>query len=137
MWISKRQAGDALVVDFCGRLHGHKAAEVLEDAVNGNHAREGVVVANLGEVRAMDNRCLDILVGASRSARAAGRAFRLAGVTRRLQDLVVITRLLTECDTFETVEAALGDAAPARPAATTMPGLAGLPADGSPQFHRA
>jgi hypothetical protein len=50
--------------------------------------------------------------------RKAGGELSLAGITNRIHDLLVITRLLTVFDTFDSIEEAVG-------ATPTYPGVAG------------
>jgi anti-sigma B factor antagonist len=113
MTITERQWGDAAVMDLCGALAGPKAVEVFDAAVR-RRCRDGTrkVVVNLGGVPSVDLAGLGALVDAHMALHQAGTAFTLACVTRRIHDLVVITRLLTVFDTCESVEEALGGATP-------------------------
>ena len=45
--------------------------------------------------------------------RQASGVFKLACITKRIDDLIVITRLLTVFDTYDSVEEAVGEASPA------------------------
>ncbi len=113
MKISERQFGDALVLDLAGPLAGGKAAALINSAVR-RHGQAGqrLVVANLGKVPSVDLAGLGALVEAYRTMRAAGGVLRLAAITKRIHDLVVITRLLTVFDTYDSVEEAVGRPAP-------------------------
>jgi hypothetical protein len=51
-------------------------------------------------------------VEAHRAARQANGTFKLACITKRIHDLVVITRLLTVFDTYNSVEEAVGGPVP-------------------------
>jgi anti-sigma B factor antagonist len=114
MTINERRIGDVVVLDFVGPLSGWQAAGVVEDTVR-RHGREGVhtVVANLAQVPTVDCGGLGALVDAYKAMRESGGEMRLAGVTRRIHDLLVITRLLTVFDTFDSVEQAIEGAIPA------------------------
>jgi anti-sigma B factor antagonist len=114
MRITERQFGDVVVLDLRGPIAGQKAVGMLESAVR-RHCRGRVrtVVANLGGVPAVDLAGLGALVDAHLALRQASGMFKLACVTKRIHDLVVITRLLTVFDTFDTVEEAVGEATPA------------------------
>jgi anti-sigma B factor antagonist len=111
--ISERLVEHAAVLDVAGPMTGHKAAGMIDAAVR-RHARAGtpILVANLGRVPSVDLAGLGALVDAYITMRQAGSAFRLACVASRIHDLVVITRLLTVIDTFDSVEEALGGAIP-------------------------
>ena len=114
MGISERQFKQAVVLDVTGPITGRKAAGLLDAAVR-RHARAGtrILVANLGRVPSVDLAGLGTLVEAYVTMRQANGTFRLACVTKRIHDLVVITRLLTVIDTFESVEEAAGEASSA------------------------
>jgi anti-sigma B factor antagonist len=114
MKISERRFGDAVVLDLVGPLAGAKAVALIDSAVR-RHSRSGrpVVVANLGRVPLVDLAGLGALVEAYRMMREAGGVLRLAAITKRIHDLVVITRLLTVFDTFDSVEEAVGVRVPA------------------------
>jgi anti-anti-sigma factor len=114
MNISERQFGPATVLDVTGPISGHKAADMLDAAVR-RHARAGtrILVVNLGRVPRVDLAGLGALVDAYIAMRRASGAFRLACVAKSIHDLVVITRLVTVIDTFDSVEEAAGDTIPA------------------------
>jgi anti-sigma B factor antagonist len=112
MRISERQVGDAAVLDLAGRIAGRKVDEI--GAAVSRHVQAGtrLVVANLSGVPSVDLAGLGALVEAQRAARAAGCDLRLAGVNHRIHDLVILTRLVTVFDTFDSVDAAAGGAVP-------------------------
>lgn len=114
MSISERRFEYAVVLDVTGPITGRKAAGMIDAAVR-RHARAGtrILVANLGRVPLVDLAGLGALVDAYITMRQAGGVFRLACITKRIHDLVVITRLLTVIDTFDSVEEAAGGAIPA------------------------
>jgi anti-sigma B factor antagonist len=114
MRITERQCGDALVLDLHGPIAGRKAAGMLETAVR-RHCGDGVrsVVADLSGVPAVDLAGLGALLDAHLALRQASGVFKLACITKRIDDLIVITRLLTIFDTYDSVEEAVGGASPA------------------------
>ena len=113
MNIMERQMGDVVVLDIAGPIAGDTAPAVIEEAVH-RHSQAGrtIVVVNLGDVRTVDLAGLSSLVEGYRTMRRAGGVMRLACVTRRIHDLLVITRLLTLFDAYDSVEEAIGAAAP-------------------------
>ena len=114
MTISERQVEHAVVLDVTGPITGRQAAGVI-DAIVHRHAKAGthVLLANLGRVPLVDLAGLGALVDAYITMQQASGAFRLACLTKRIHDLVVITRLVTVIDTFDSVEEAIGGAIPA------------------------
>ena len=109
MRITERQVGDATVLDVRGALVGHKSAEMFDETVR-RLCRGGSteIVGNLARVPAVDLVGLGALVAAHRAVREAKGVLKLAAITRRIHDLVVITRLLTVFDTYDSVEEAAG-----------------------------
>lgn len=114
MRISERRVGDVVVLDLVGALAGWKAAGLVKETVH-RHGRAGrhTVVANLARVRSVDLAGLGALVDGYRTMREEGGEMRLASLTTRIYDLVVITRLLTVFNTFDSVEQAIEGAIPA------------------------
>ena len=114
MRISERQVGDVVVLDLVGPLYGWQGAGVVEEAVR-RHGRAGAhtVVVNLERVRSMDCGGLGALVDGYNAMREAGGEMRLAAVSGRISQLLVITRLVTVFDTFDSVEQAVEGPMPA------------------------
>jgi anti-sigma B factor antagonist len=108
MRISERQIGDVVVLDLAGPLYGWQAAGAMEDIIR-RHCRSGAetIVVNLARVGSIDCGGLGALVDGYNTMRTAGGEMRLAAITKRINDLLVITRLLTVFETFDTVEQAL------------------------------
>jgi anti-sigma B factor antagonist len=114
MKITEQQFGDAVVLCLQGPIAGLEAAAKLESVVRW-HYESGVrtVVADLSGVPAVDLAGLGALLDAQLAARRASGVFKLAGITKRIDDLIVLTRLLTVFETYDTVDEALGGATPA------------------------
>lgn len=127
MRIKERLCGDAVVLDMAGPIAGGKASAMIDEAMR-RHSRAGkrLVVANLDGVPSVDLAGLSALVDAYSTMRRAEGVLRLAGVTTRIDDLLVITRLLTAFDTFDSVEEALGGATPAYTARPEAPQLSAM-----------
>ena len=114
MKITERQFGGVVVLDLHGPIAGPKAAGMVGSAVR-RHCRDGAhnLVVNLGGVPTVDIGGLGALLDAHTAVEQTGGVFKLACVTKCIQDLVVITRLLTVFDTYDSVEEAVGGATPA------------------------
>jgi len=114
MRITERHVGEVVVLDLVGPLAGWKAAGLVKETVR-RHGKAGrhTVVANLARVRSVDLAGLGALVDGYSTMRQEGGEMRLASLTKRIHDLVVITRLLTVFNTFDSVEQAIEGATPA------------------------
>ena len=111
MRICERRFGDATVLDLAGPMVAGKADGLIETAVR-RQVRDGrrIVIANLGNVPAIDAAGLGALVVAYTTMRRAGGVFRLACVTKRIHDVIVMTRLTAVFDIFDCVEHAVNEA---------------------------
>jgi anti-sigma B factor antagonist len=107
MNINCRHVEGATVLDIRGAIQA-KGIETVVAAVRAAFDDgQPLVVINLEQVRSVDLAGLGGLLETHAMARARGWTLRLASVTTGIQDLLVITRLLTVFDTFETVEQAI------------------------------
>ena len=94
--LSSRQVGDVSVVDVAGRITLGEGSSALRDAlremVNNNHKK---ILLNLGEVNYIDSGGLGTLVALHTTAHNAGGTIKLANLTKRVGDLLQVTKLLT------------------------------------------
>jgi anti-sigma B factor antagonist len=120
MQITERSIEDATILDLRGTLFGLDATERLGAAIR-RLARAGRrrLVVNLADVPSIDAAGLGALVDAHCVITRNRGSLRLANVTRRLHDLIVITRLVTVFDIFDSVEDAIRRGTEAAPAQST------------------
>jgi anti-sigma B factor antagonist len=113
MHLSTRQIGDVCVVDVSGKNPGARA-DSIRDAVARLHASGHLhIVLNLAELEYMDSSALGDLVSCNTRATQSGRPLKVAALTRRLKDMLRVTRLMTTFQVYETVEEALASFPPA------------------------
>jgi anti-sigma B factor antagonist len=127
MRLSERHIGDAMVLDLNGALAGTEAAELLESTVSRlSQAGARKIVTSLAGVGCVDSTGLGALVDCHLTALRAGGSFKLACIANRIEDLVVIARLLTVFNTSDSVEEAVTGTIPAtaRPEASEFPMMA-------------
>ena len=99
--------GDIIGDESRRRLVDHVWALLSED-----HPR---IVLDVSDVRHVDSRGLGELIECFRAAESRGAAVKLLGVNGRLSDLLVITKLASVFECFDTQEAAIASfAAPRR-----------------------
>lgn len=96
--------GDIIGDQTRRRLVDHVWALLSED-----HSR---IVLDVSDVRHVDSRGLGELIECFRAARSRGGAVKLLGVNGRLSDLLVITKLASVFECFDTQEAAIASFAP-------------------------
>jgi anti-sigma B factor antagonist len=89
-----------LVVDCSGRILFGEESSLLRDTVKKVLSDYKRIVLNLGEVDYIDSGGLGILVELRTSAQHAGGTIKLASLTKRVSDLLQITKLLTVFDVY-------------------------------------
>lgn len=103
MKMEQRTVDEVVVLSIVGDIAMNGAgASLLADRVRSllqdGHDR---MVLDLGHVRYVDSAGLGELVHAFSAVRNRGGAIKLLNITRRLTDLLVVTRLLTVFDCFD------------------------------------
>ena len=100
MQIEERAVGDVVVLDLKGRVTLGDGDELLKDKVNSlvNRGFKKIVL-NLAEVPYVDSAGLGEIVQAYATVNKGGGALKLLNTTKRIKDLLSITKLLTvfEC----------------------------------------
>jgi len=109
MQIAERSAGGVKILDISGQITLNRGGDqLLKDKVNSlMHQGDKHILVNLANVTAMDSAGLGELVGAYTTVTKAGGSLKLVNLTKRLQDLLSITKLLTVFDAYDSEPAAL------------------------------
>ena len=102
MTIQERVVGSVSVLDLNGKLVLGDGDGLLKDKVHSLvfQGRKQIII-NLGGVSYMDSSGLGALVAISVTAANNGGHIRLVNLTKRVQDLLSITKLLTVFDCFD------------------------------------
>ncbi len=102
MKIVERQVGDVTILDLQGKIligEGDDALrEAVKKAVDGGKHR---LLLNLAEVPYVDSAGLGEIVRCYTTVRSAGGSLKLVNLTKKIQDLLAITKLLTVFEAFE------------------------------------
>ena len=109
MQIAERSVGNVKVLDLSGQITLAKGDDhLLKDKVNSLvHQGNKRILVNLANVTHMDSAGLGELVGAYTTVTKSGGSMKLVNLTKRLHDLLSITKLLTVFDTFDSEAEAL------------------------------
>ena len=109
MNISQRSVQGVCVLDIDGPITlGAEGSEKLGDKVRSVlQSGEKQVLLNLASVAYIDSAGLGELVNAYTTVKKQGGSLKLLGVTKKLKDLLVITKLATVFDSFDSEAAAL------------------------------
>jgi anti-sigma B factor antagonist len=90
-----------LVIDCIGRIVFGEEAALLRETVKKSVTENNRIVLNLGEVSYIDSGGLGTLVALRTTAQNAGGTIKLASLTKRVGDLLQVTKLLTVFDVYD------------------------------------
>ena len=91
--VTTRQVGDVGVIEVVGRITLGEGTSVLRDAVDGLIAKQQRnILLNLGEVPYVDSSGIGELVSAFSAVKKSGGQLKLSNVTKRVRDLLKISR---------------------------------------------
>ncbi len=102
MQIHERAVGDVMVLDLKGKVTMGDGDEILRETVN-RLAEKGLkkIVLNLAEVPYVDSVGLGEIVRTYTTVSRQGGSLKLLNLTKRITDLLSITKLLTVFETFD------------------------------------
>ena len=102
MQIDQRAVGDVVVLYLKGRITMGEGDELLKDKVNSlvNQGHKKIVL-NLAEVPYIDSAGLGEIVRTYTTVSRQGGSLKLLNLTKRITDLLSITKLLTVFETFD------------------------------------
>ena len=102
MQIDERAVGDVVVLDLKGKITLGKGDELLKDKVNSlvNQGHKKILL-NLAEVPYIDSAGLGEIVRTFTTVSRQGGSLKLLNLTKRITDLLAITKLLTVFETFD------------------------------------
>jgi anti-sigma B factor antagonist len=106
--IKERQAGDVTILDLSGKITIGEGSVQLREAVR-RLLDEGKkkILLNLGDVSYVDSSGIGELVSSYTTTNNNGGQLKLLNLTKKIQDLLMITKLLTVFETHDTEEAAV------------------------------
>jgi anti-sigma B factor antagonist len=100
--ISTRQAGDVTVVDATGRITLGEGASVFRDTIRDLAAKGNKkILVNLADVSYIDSSGIGEMVSSFTTVTNHGGQLKLLGLTKRVKDLLQITKLYTVFEVFE------------------------------------
>jgi anti-sigma B factor antagonist len=104
MRIEERTVGDVVIVKARGDITLNAGSDVLlRDKIRSllQQGRTSIVL-DLGDVSYVDSAGLGQLVQVFATTRKAGGSLKLLNITKRLVDLLVVTKLLTVFESYDT-----------------------------------
>lgn len=102
MVIEERVVGDVTILDLKGKMTLGEGDELLKDKINSMiHQGNKRLLLNLEGVPYIDSAGLGEIVRTYTTVSRQGGALKLLNLTKRIQDLLAITKLLTVFETFD------------------------------------
>lgn len=100
--LNTRQVGDVSVMDVAGRITLGEGSSALRDALRGLvSGGQKKILLNLGEVSYIDSSGIGELVSGFTTVTNNGGQLKLLSLTKRVKDLLQITKLYTVFDVHE------------------------------------
>jgi anti-sigma B factor antagonist len=98
--LTTRTNDGVLVVDCIGRIVFGEESSLLRETLKKAVSENNRIVMNLGEVSYIDSGGLGTLVALRTTAQNAAGTIKLTNLTKRVGDLLQVTKLLTVFDVY-------------------------------------
>lgn len=106
--LTPRKVGDVTVIDAVGRITLGEASSTFRDTIRELVSKgEKKLLLNLAEVSYIDSSGIGELVSAYTTVTNQGGQLKLLNLTKRIQDLLQITKLYTVFEVFDNEAAAV------------------------------
>ncbi len=100
--LTTRQVGDVTVIDAVGRITLGEGASTFRDLIRDLSAKgDKKVLLNLGEVSYIDSSGIGEMVSGFTTVTNNGGQLKLEGLSKRVKDLLQITKLYTVFEVFD------------------------------------
>ena len=108
MQIEERVVGEVTILDLKGKITLGEGDEVLKDKINSLvHQNRKRILLNLADVPYIDSAGLGEIVRTYTTVSRQGGALKLVNLTKRITDLLSITKLLTVFEAYDSEPEAL------------------------------
>lgn len=108
MGVRTKSVGSIVVLEVKGQFFGDKETDQLEKAIADVGASGNTqLVLDMSECSMMNSTALSVLIGAHRQYEARHGAIKLCGLQKRMENMLVMTRLINVFGHYPTVEAAV------------------------------
>ena len=106
--INQRQDGGVTILDLSGKITIGEGSVQLREAVRGLlDSGKKEILLNLGDVSYVDSSGIGELVSSYTTTQNQGGHLKLLNLTKKIQDLLMITKLLTVFQTFDNEQEAV------------------------------
>jgi anti-sigma B factor antagonist len=108
MKIKVKEKYEAVIVELKGNVMGGPEAKEFSDLIHKliDEGKKNIVI-DLSGVKFMNSSGLGMLISGYTTVKNGGGKFVIAGATEKINSLLVITKLITIFESYETVEKAI------------------------------
>ena len=100
--LTSRQVGDVTVIDAAGRITLGEGASAFRDTIRSFAAKgDKKLLLNLSDVSYIDSSGIGEMVSGFTTVTNGGGQLKLVGLSKRVKDLLQITKLYTVFEAFE------------------------------------
>lgn len=100
--VTERQAGDVTILDMNGSVRMGEGAISLRNSIRGlSDGGKKKILLNLGAVKNIDSSGIGELIANYTTVSRDGGQLKLLNLTDKIQNLLVITKLLTVFDSYD------------------------------------
>ncbi len=108
--LDSRPVGEVLIIQCHGRIVAGKEVSALHSYVGDSFRKYSDVVLQLDQVEFVDSSGLGALVRLAQALRAKGGDLKLSGVPANIRKVLEMTSLLSQFETYDSVEEAITSA---------------------------
>lgn len=106
--VASREVDSVTVLDLKGKITLGEGSVQIRDAIRGLVGKgTNRILLNLGDVTYIDSSGLGELVGAYTTAKNQGAELKLLNLTKKVHDLLQLTKLYTVFDTYDDEKVAI------------------------------
>jgi anti-sigma B factor antagonist len=106
--VKERQVGEVTILDLSGKITiGEGSVQLRETVRKLLDENKKKILLNLGDVSYVDSSGIGELVSSYTTTNNNGGQLKLLNLTKKIQDLLMITKLLTVFETFDSEDAAV------------------------------
>ena len=108
MKIDERSVGNVTILDISGQIKLSQGDMMLKDKIHSVvHQGQKNILVNLAKVDYVDSAGLGEIISSHTTVMRAGGTMKLLNLTKKMRDLLSITKLLTVFETFDSEQEAV------------------------------
>ena len=108
MKVKTTEKYEAVIIELKGNVMGGEETKEFNDMLHKYIDQDKKnIILDLSDVKFMNSSGLGMLISGLTTMKKAGGSLKLAGTTEKIQSLLIITKLITIFESFDSVDEAL------------------------------